>query len=371
MRLTRRQFIAVTAGAAAGAAIPQAVAKWVGQAALADSATMYFLTDATRAATCAAACARIVPTGADPATDPGAAEADAVVFIDRFLAAFELQADGAADGAPVWLSGPFSNRNPYPVNYQDPSQETGQPSTQVPPDSFYSGGRLHTLPMTSSQAIVWKSQLYGYSALTGGDPTWVSQVRSGAIPGVQEKGLRQIYRDGLDALNDYSITVTGQPFASAPREEQDAMLAVVGNVLLTAVLPPVTGGLSPLTSQLPVPLPTPPSAAQELFPYLVTHTFQGCYGLPEYREQDANPLWAMIGYDGDTQPLGNSIYGSELRGDNDGFGVDPATGDQVYPITGGYHEYRPVSHISDEDDSALTPAQAQQMVQFLRKAQSR
>ena len=144
------------------------------------------------------------------------------------------------------------------------------------------------------------------------------------------------------------------------------MLAAVGNVVLAAIAPQIT-------SNLPSSFPAvaPPAAAQALYPVLVSHTFQACYGLPEYRQRDSNPLWKLIGFDGDTQPLGNSVYGSALKGDNRGFGTYPTVDDHVYPITGGYHEYRPVSYISAEDDTALTPTQAQQMVQFLKKAQSR
>jgi len=356
VRLTRRQFMAITAGAAAGAAIPEAVAKWVGLAALADSATMYFLKDATRAATCAATCARIVPTGSDPSTDPGATEAGAVVFIDRFLAAFQADLAAVSNGYPIWLSGPFSNRNPEPDNV------SGEPTSTFPPDSFYSGGQMQCLSLTAAQAIVWQAQLYGLSALPPTTDkvmgTWSAQVQAGLIPGVDSRGLRRIYSDGLDALDGYSQTVTRGHFAQASPQEQDAMLAACGNVVLAAILP-----------QLPLsqtPLPVPPPAAQALFPFLVTHTFQGSYGLPEYRQLDSNPLWTMIGYDGDTQPLGNSIYGSDLTGDNEGFGEDG-----VYTPVGGYNEHRPVSYISGDDNSALTPAQAQQMVLLLKKAQSR
>lgn len=367
MRLTRRQFIAITAGAAAGAAIPEAVAKWVGQTALADSHAMYFLTDATRAATCAAACARIVPTGSDPTTDPGATEAAAVVFIDRFLAAFDPRLSAVADGPPIWLSGPFSNRNPYPDSSPYPAKSTGEPTSSYPPDSFYAGGQMHTLSPTSAQTLVWKAQLYGFSALPPvTDPvmgTWSAQVRSGLIPGLTSEGLRQIYAEGLDALDSWSQSVTGQHFAEASTEQQDLMLAAAGNVVLAAVAPQIT---SNLPSQFP--RVAPPAAAEALYPFLVTHTFQACYGLPEYRQLDSNPLWEMIGYDGDTMPLGNSVYGSLLKGDNEGFGAYPTVDDPVYTITGGYNEYRPVSYISDDDDTALTASQAQQIVRFLKKA---
>ena len=362
MRLTRRQFVALTAGAAAGAAIPEAVARWVGQVALADAPTMYFLSDATVAATCAAACARIVPTGSNPATDPGATEAAAVVFIDRFLSAFELPSS-VADGPPVWLSGPFSGRN------AEPDGATGEPSSSFPADSFYSNGQMHTIALTRTQTFVWRAQLYGASALPLKDPVmgkWANQVATGAIPGIPAQGLRSLYHDGLVALDKWSETVTGQHFANAPAQEQDLMLAAVGNVVLAAVAPQIT-------SNLPASFPqvAPPAAAQALYPVLVTHTFQACYGLPEYRQLDSNPLWKLIGFDGDTQPLGNSVYGSALKGDNEGFGAYPTVGDPVYPITGGYNEHRPVSFVSDEDTSVLSPTQAQQFVQLLKKGQSR
>lgn len=345
VRLTRRQFIAVTAGAAAGAAIPQAVARWVGQAALAtDSGVFYFLS-ATQAATCAAACARLVP-GSDPVNDPGANEAQAVVFIDRFLAAFELPAAGISDGPPIWLTGPSSDRNFVPDN------SAGVPTSEHPADSFYYNGSFHTIGLTRMQTIVWRAQLYGESELSAGDSSWASLVAAGTIPGLQSGGLRKLYVDGLDALDSYSKSATGQPFAQASPEEQDVMLAAAGNVVLAAILPnfPV--------SQLPIGA-APPPAAQALYPALVSHTFQACYGLPEYRQLDSNPLWELIGYDGDTIPLGNSIYGSKVDGDNEGFG------DGVYEIVGGYHEYRPVSYLPDGDTSALTPAQVQQVVKFL------
>ena len=144
------------------------------------------------------------------------------------------------------------------------------------------------------------------------------------------------------------------------------MLAAVGNAILGAAAPPITSNLPPTFPQV-----APPAAAQALYPVLVTHTFQACYGLPEYRQLDTNPLWDLIGFDGDTQPLGNSVYGSALKGDNEGFGCYPTVDDVVYPITGGYHEYRPVSFVSGGDTSVLSATQAEQFVQFLKKARSR
>jgi hypothetical protein len=167
-------------------------------------------------------------------------------------------------------------------------------------------------------------------------------------------GLRQLYADGLDAFDSWSTEITAQPFAAASPTEQDLMLAVAGNVILDAI--------GPSLPSLPI---LPPPAAENLFPALLRDTFAACYGIPEYRGLHSNPLWEMIGFDGDTQPLGNSIYGEDLAGDNDGFG------DGVYEIRGGYREYRPVSYPDPEDSTVMTSSQMTQRADLLKAAQSK
>ena len=343
MRLTRRQFIAATAGAAAGAAIPEAVMKWAGQIALATADQPGFFLNATRMATCAAACAALVPTGADPSVDPGANEAHAAIFIDRYLASFQELPAAVADNPDVWLQGTFSGRNPYPDN------STGQPSTSFPSDDMLeAAGQMQLLPLSRTQAVAWRVRLYGASALPAGK--WGGQVSAGTIPGLVPGGLRQLYAEGLDALDSWSQQITMQPFASAPSAEQDLMIAVAGNVVLDAI-----GQNLP---SLPV---LPPAAAENLMPTLIRDTFAACYGIPEYRGLTSNPLWKMIGFDGDTQPLGNSIYGEHLPGDNDGFG------DGVYDMHGGYAEYRPVSYPAPDENPVMTSTQINELMSLLAK----
>lgn len=355
VRLTRRQFIAVTAGAAAGAAIPEAILKWTNDAALATAGQAGFFLDATRMATCAAACARLVPTGTDAASDPGAAEAHAAVFIDRFLAAFELPST-VADNPAIWGQGPYSGRNAYP----DPT--TGEPSATLPPDDMLdASGQMQCLPLSRTQTIVWKAILYGTSALSGelANPQtakWAKQVVAGTIPGISAGGLRKMYADGLDAMNSYSGEITGQPFAGASSLEQDAMLALMGNIVLDAI--------GPSLPSLPL---LPPPAAEALFPTLLSHTFAACYGLPEYRGLHSNPLWAMIGWDGDTQPLGNSVYDEDLPGAGPGEGPNAGFGEEgVYVPAGGYKEYRPVSYLGP-DDTLMTLADAKRVLGLISK----
>jgi hypothetical protein len=349
VRLSRRQFIAVTAGAAAGAAIPEAVMKWAGQMAAATADQSGFFLSPLQMRTCEAACARLVPTGADPTTDPGAAEAHAAIFIDRFLASFQPELSTVADNPDIWLHGRFSGRNQYPNN------DTGQPSGTYPADDLLNtSGQMQLLQLSPVQERAWRVRLYGASALDGASSKWAQQVNSGTIPGLVPGGLRQLYQDGLDAFDSWSMQITMQPFASASPNEQDLMLAVAGNVVIDGIGP-----------NLPALAPLPPPAAEALFPTLLRDTFAACYGLPEYRGLHSNPLWQMIGYDGDTQPLGNSIYGKDLPGDNDGYG------DGIYTLEGGYNEYRPVSY-PDPDSTIMTPAEINQLMSLLaQKEQSR
>ncbi|HET6963642.1 MAG TPA: gluconate 2-dehydrogenase subunit 3 family protein [Acidimicrobiales bacterium] len=362
--LSRRQFIKAAALAGVAAAVPPALGSLLDEARAASgsSPTGFFL-DRTRWATCRALCARIVPTGSDPATDPGATEAAAVVFIDRFLSAFELPAS-VADGPAVYLRGRWSGRNPY-------AGPDGQPGSQYPPDDFLdASGTAHFLGMTPAQVLSWRYQLYGTAELTAAPPwalAWARQVGTLIPSPTPAGGLRQAYRDGLDAFDAYSKSLFGTPYASASPEEQDLMLAAAGNVILDAV-----------TGSLPTPPPSPPAAppaASALFPIITLHTFQATYGLPEYawRNQADDPSvrplqgtaeWRAIGYDGDTQPLGNSLFDAGMygpgEGPNQGFGAAPGSDDAaagVFVPFGGYREFRPVSTLDQGGGVVLGEAE--------------
>ena len=355
-RLSRRQF--VKAAVAAGSAVavppmfesvlqPARAATRVGGTARSAASGYFFGPEPW--ATCAALCARIVPTGPDPATDPGATEAAAVVFIDRFLSAFELPS-AAADGPAIWVQGRWSGRNPF-------VGPGGRPSGQFPPDDFLTPeGQGRFLPLTSAQELSWRLQLYGPSALADAPAWaqgWAKQVGSLIPTGTPPAGLRPAYLDGLAAFDAYSQSLWGKPFAAASAQQQDAMLAVAGNLVLDAV-----------PGQ--IPLPTPPDApapARTLFPLVTLHTFQATYGIPEYswRNQGNDPSvvplegtaqWRAIGYAGDTQPLGNSLFDPGMygpgQGPNAGFGAAPGSADAAAGVPvpfGGYREFRPVSFL--------------------------
>ena len=389
-RYTRRAFLQAATAGAGLVALPVTrvlgdALRATGAAAFSPAASALYFFDSAQAATAAAIAARILPTGTNPVTgavvSPGAAEASAVRFIDMFLAAFHLPG-AVADNPAVYLRGPYSGRWPFG------DDETGLASGRFPPDAFEGGGGpVHFLGLSANQALAWYLRLYGtldggpdqpplpawVSAATG-TSTWRSQVASGLIPGAQN--LRQAYVDGLKAFDDWAEQNFHTSFASCQPAEQDALLLLASNPLLDAAS---TNGLPGLPA--PLPNPVPPPAAAALCGISVRHTIQGSYCLPE----DAGGLsdkglggqvtWASIGFDGDTQPLGNSVYDESLtenspvepgnRWTNDGFGG----GGSGYTPSGAYREHRAVSY--PEPDAASTLASLDELgdlVAALRRA---
>ncbi|MHB8593560.1 MAG: gluconate 2-dehydrogenase subunit 3 family protein, partial [Acidimicrobiales bacterium] len=268
-----------------------------------------------------AICARIVPTDA---LGPGAAEAGAVNYIDLFVGAFAapLLAPGLVDNPAIYLNGPYSGRWP------SGDVSTGRPETiNTTPDSFENAaGQIQFLGLTPNQAIAWYLRIYGRLPLTNSPwkpPPWVTNsappgylswrsqaTPSGLIPGAQD--LQSLYQEGLSSFDTWSQQNYGTPFASAKAPEQDALLALAWNPLLGAASKSGFPGL-------PTPLvnPVPPPAAASLFGTMVLHSIQGTYCLPEYdggsdSHGGGQVTWTSIGFDGDTQPLGNSIYDATL-----------------------------------------------------------
>jgi len=345
--LSRRQFLLAAAAAGTVTALPAALRHGARAAASGTADTFYFLSR-EQAATCAAICARIVPS-ADPVTGasvPGATEAGAVVFVDRLLAAFQLPTS-VADHPGVYLRGPYSNRNAYP------DYATGEPSSHFPSGSLSPSGQTHFVALDALQELTWRMLIEGQAAALAQAPKWLStkwaaQVKAGIISGPNPIGLQKIYRSGLKAFDAYSAELFQVPFAQATEQQQDLMLEAAGNVVL---------------SNFPVPPPVgAPEDAKTLFPYVVIHTFEGSYGLPEYRGRDTNPLWAEINWDGDTQPLGNSIYDENLHGPgegpNKGFGEVG-----VFLPRGGYREHRPVSFLGPQPGAELTEADVAPLIE--------
>jgi hypothetical protein len=326
--LSRRAFLAATAGVGAAASMPLELLLRAATAAAAANA--HFFT-AAEYATCDALCSRILPTDGEP----GAGEARAVDFVDLFLAAFELPAS-VADHPAIWLHGRFSGRNAYG------DKATGRPSSTTPGNDLVdaASGQRHFLQLTRLQEKSWRAQLYGPSAIID-DASLPAAYRDAVRKGLIKipPPLRDVYRAGLAAYDKFATSRHGVAFAQATAAQQDAMLDASG----------ASAFGSSTTSAAP-------AAIVALYPVLVNHTLQACFALPEYGSNRGGAMWKVLRYDGDTQPLGNSIYDENLgdselganQGHNAGFG-DAA----VYQPRGGYREYRPVSAA---DTGAADPA---------------
>jgi hypothetical protein len=195
-------------------------------------------------ATLAAACDRILP---------GAAAAGATAFIEKLLTAFDF------DPPPIFAGGPFSGRAPYP----DPA--TGAPSTDYPANDF-----AGFLPLTAGQDLAWRIRLYGSAATAGGD---FNDAVLGPVV-----GWRDHYREGVTALADRARADFDAGFATLSLAEQDR------------VIDAVTQTHSPFVD------------------LLVDHTVESLAAAPEYGGNAAGAGWAMLHYDGDSQPLGYSLY---------------------------------------------------------------
>ena len=211
-----------------------------------DAEVATFLT-AQQRETLAAAVARIVPSD----DTPGATEAGVAGYIEQLLTAFEY------DPPRIFAGGPFSGRQPYG------DYGSGRASTDHPANQFE-----NFVPLTRTQEIAWRMRIYG-SAVDGGD-------FNNAALGVT-KGLRRNYTEGIALLDSLSQAQYGAGFAALGPDEQDEALTRL-----------------------------PPGFVSLIF----EHTIEGMYAAPEYGGNRRLTGWRANKFEGDSQPLGYSIYDS-------------------------------------------------------------
>ena len=184
---------------------------------------------------------------------PGAVEAGAAEYIDRMLALVPSEQDPAGN---VFAGGPFSGRTAFP----DPT--TGTPSQRIPADNF-----KHFIPLTRLQLMSWRVKLLGTAAVPGSD--FNTAVLGPVI------GLRDQYRSGIAGIQSKSQQTFQTDFVALTPQQQDMVLTKID-----------------------------PS-----FRDLITgHTLEGMFCAPEYGGNANLVGWKLIGYDGDSQPLGYSIF---------------------------------------------------------------
>ncbi len=215
-----------------------------------------------------ALCERTIPADAYP----GAAALGAARYIGRFLSAFDRH------HPRIYARGPFSRRNPFPDN------TTGTPSNIHPVNSF----RTFT-PLTRLQDMVWRAELFGSATVPELAPL-------DAQYGGPKKGLRDVYREGLVKVDQVAVAMFGSAFIALAPADQDTVFEALD-----------AGAFAP----------DPRRGGQTFIDLLIQHTLEGCFAPPEYggnRRRKGRPQgWEMIGLEGDIQPLGYSIFSTQLN----------------------------------------------------------
>ncbi len=186
----------------------------------------------------------------------GAIGAGAVEYIDRMLAAFEHPVPD------LYRGGPFSGRVPYP----DP--RTGDASSDYPTNHF-----RDVLAPTRLQEASFRIAYFGSASVPNGD------INAGIVPSTP--GWIALYRDGLARLEELAH---GAGLASLADATPEQCLDFFGQ------------------------------APREFRDAVLDHLCEGLFCAPEYGGNSGGIAWRQYHYDGDSQPLGHTLF-------------DPATGE--------------------------------------------
>lgn len=142
---------------------------------------------------------------------------------------------------------------------------TGRPSQEFPADDF-----SNFLPLSPARELAWRIRIYGSASVEGGD-------FNDAILG-PTRGWRDVYREGLAALDAAAREMNGTEPAGAPANVIDAALTAAGR------------------------------AVDGFHRTLFEHAIEGTYGDPVYGGNADRAGWIAAGWDGDSQPLGHSVW---------------------------------------------------------------
>ena len=221
-------------------------------------ATPRFLDD-HEFATLEALCDRIIP----PDADPGARQLGAARYVERLLTAFD------GDAPFLFAGGPTSGRNPYA------DDSTGTPSAVFPSNTF-----AEPIAPSGVQQLYWRAEIFGGEA--AGLPPHIEQQWGGTL-----RGLRDVYREGLAIVDEIARARAGSAFVDLSAELQDGLLDVLDQ---------------------PDVFPADPVRGRTFLDIVIRHTIEGCFAAPEYGGNEGGAGWRMIGLEGDSQPLGYSLY---------------------------------------------------------------
>jgi hypothetical protein len=184
-----------------------------------------------------------------PDDTPGASELGAVDYVEQLLGALD------PSGTLLFAGGPYSGRQPY-------GDGQGGASEIHPPNDF-----LRFVPLDRVTEAAWRLRLHGSAGVDGGGPNDdITGPTVGLVDRVKE------------------ILALALRFTPAPPETLDA------------------GGRAALLGRLD----------QEAIDFLVDLVSEACFAAPEYGGNKGGAGWALCHYEGDSQPLGYSLYDIRL-----------------------------------------------------------
>ncbi len=192
----------------------------------------------------------------------------------------DLAPAAAFRAAPIYAGGPFSGRQPQPhlpvgstaCNLCHAARGAGGAATSgsggsdvdfFPPDYFREHIRLSRL-----QVLSWKVRLLGAQS--------VPEVAANPLAAqLLETGLRSKYREGLASLEQIAQSRFGSSFALLNLSDRQRVLD---------------------------------QASPDFVRLLTRHAIEGLLCAPEYGGNLGRIGWQLVGFDGDSQPLGYEIY---------------------------------------------------------------
>ena len=164
------------------------------------------------------------------------------------------------NGRPIFAGGPFSGRNPL-----------GDPSTGTPSDRFPRRSFLDHLELPRVKRLAWTVRLDGTSAV----PEVADNPLAASLADVD---LRRKYRQGLPLFDQVAREIHTADFVDLTAEQQDEALAEVQR------------------------------RNRPFVSLLTCHSIEGLLCAPEYGGNRDGLGWALVGFDGDSQPLGYTIF---------------------------------------------------------------
>jgi hypothetical protein len=211
----------------------------------ADSNSRVFFS-AQQRATIEAIADRLIPEDATA----GAIEAGAVEYIDRYLAAFNFEIPD------IFRGGPFSGREPFP------DAATGAASDTFPENTF-----TQVLPMSRMQELAFRREFFGSETIVNGT------INSPVIE--NWPGIHFLYEQAIALLDEAARLAEVGSFADLGEPQQlDAF------------------------DQTDVRFRSA----------FIAHLAEGMFCAPEYGGNQGLVTWRDYHYDGDSQPLGHTLY---------------------------------------------------------------